>query len=72
MGVFVLDFYCPAARLVIEVDGMAHNMGDRPERDSRRDQWLESQDLRVIRFAAVDVMHDVDSVVTAIVAGCRR
>lgn len=72
IGQFIVDFYCAAARLVIEVDGMAHNMGDHPERDSRRDQWLESQDLRVIRFAAADVMHDVDCVVTAIVADCRR
>jgi very-short-patch-repair endonuclease len=31
IGRCVVDFYCPAARLVIEVDGEAHSMGDRPE-----------------------------------------
>src|SRR4051812_12744844 len=39
-GPFVLDFYCAARKLVIEVDGVAHEMGDNPRRDERRDNWL--------------------------------
>jgi very-short-patch-repair endonuclease len=35
-----MDFYCLDARLVIEVDGIAHDMGDNPERDLNRDAWL--------------------------------
>ncbi|HKC03097.1 MAG TPA: DUF559 domain-containing protein [Sphingomicrobium sp.] len=45
--------------------------GDRPERDRRRDMWLKGQGLRVIRFAASDVMKDLESVVTAILLACR-
>lgn len=37
VGRFVLDFYCPAAQLVIEVDGEAHSRGDQPARDEARD-----------------------------------
>ncbi|WP_375395400.1 endonuclease domain-containing protein [uncultured Sphingomonas sp.] len=37
------DFYCAAARLVIEVDGMAHDMGDRPAKDVARTAALEAR-----------------------------
>jgi very-short-patch-repair endonuclease len=47
-------------------------MGDNPARDRRRDAWLREQGLRVLRFDAADVMKDVESVVTAILAAGRR
>jgi len=47
-------------------------MGDQPQRDERRDAWLRSRDLRVVRFEAADVMRDLDSVITAIALACRR
>ena len=71
IGRCIVDFYCPAVRLVVEIDGISHSMGDHPQRDQRRDDWLKSQDMRVVRFAAADVMTDVGSVVTAIVRECR-
>jgi very-short-patch-repair endonuclease len=72
IGRCIVDFYCPAAQLVIEVDGASHFMGDNPERDVRRDHWLRGQGLRVLRFAAEDVITDLESVVTAILFNCRR
>jgi len=66
------DFYCAAAKLVIEVDGIRHDMGDNPARDLRRDIWLRGQGLRVLRFNACDVMKDVESVITAILVACGR
>ena len=66
IGRCIIDFYCPAAKLVIEIDGMSHGMGDRPERDRRRDYWLRSQGLKVMRIPADDVMRDLDSAVRAI------
>jgi very-short-patch-repair endonuclease len=69
---YVGDFYCAAARLVVEVDGGSHGMGDNPGRDLRRDAWLREQGLRVVRFNADDVVRDVESVVTAIVLAARR
>lgn len=71
-GWYIVDFYCPAAKLVIEVDGVSHDMGDRPVHDVRRDGWLSDQGLRVLRFNAADVIRDLDSVVTAILLACRR
>ena len=72
IGRCIVDFYCPAARLVVEVDGEAHSMGDTPSRDRQRDLWLGSQGLRVVRFGAAEVMNDLQSVVTAILVACRR
>jgi very-short-patch-repair endonuclease len=66
------DFYCASARLVIEVDGDGHSMGLRPEEDRRRDAWLNSLGISVLRFDAADVMRDVESVVRAIIESARR
>jgi very-short-patch-repair endonuclease len=69
-GPYVVDFYCPAARLVVEVDGDSHGMGANPSRDRQRDAWLRERGLRVLRFGAGDVMKDTESVVTAILLAC--
>src|SRR5438067_11171423 len=71
VGRCVVDFYCPAAKLVIEIDGEAHSMGEQPQHDARRDGWLKAQGLRVMRLGAADVMKDLESVVTAITLACR-
>src|SRR5437868_6583872 len=71
VGRCIVDFYCAAARLAIEIDGESHSMGDHPERDAKRDQWLRGQGLRVIRFSATDVMRDLGSVITVITVACR-
>jgi very-short-patch-repair endonuclease len=71
-GWYIVDFYCPAAQLVVEVDGDSHSLGNNPRHDARRDRWLREQGLRVVRFGAADVMSDIDSVVTAITLACRR
>jgi very-short-patch-repair endonuclease len=66
LGPYTLDFYCPAARLVVEVDGDGHSMGDRPERDAVRDAWLRARGLGVVRYDARDVMNALEAVVTDI------
>ena len=68
----IVDFYCPAARLVIEIDGLSHEMGDRAMRDERRDAWLRGIGLAVVRFAARGVLRDLDSVVVAILSAARE
>jgi len=64
----MLDFYCAPARLVIEVDGEAHNRGDRPERDAKRDAWLAVQNIRVLRYPAKEMLANLDDVVRQITA----
>ena len=69
-----LDFYCPSAKLAIEVDGEAHGTGDHPERDARRDAVLASRGIRVLRVMASDILRrdGLDDVVRGIVAAARE
>ncbi len=72
VGPYVLDFYCPAARLAIEVDGAAHDFGDRPQRDEARTEWLRSQGVEVLRIPAEDVLADADAVADALLRLCSE
>ena len=67
VGPYVLDFYCAMARLAVEIDGISHDMGDRPQRDARRDAWLEARGITVMRIAARDLARSIDEAVDAIV-----
>ena len=62
IGPYVADFYCPAARLVVEIDGWSHNMGDQPARDERRDAWMQERGYRVIRIPASEVFQNAAEV----------
>ncbi len=57
---YVLDFYCPEARLAIEVDGIAHDIGSRPMHDGERDKRLEKRAVRTLRVPAKDVLNDIE------------
>ena len=67
IGPYVLDFYCAKAQLAVEVDGIGHDMGDRPQRDLRRDAWLQAQGVSGMHIPASQVMLAVDDVVDSIV-----
>ena len=66
IGPYVLDFYCAKARLAIEIDGISHDMGARPELDLRRDAWLAARDIAVLRIAANELA-SIDETVDAII-----
>jgi very-short-patch-repair endonuclease len=66
MGPYVLDFYCPRARLAVEVDGISHDLGDRPARDERRDMWLASRGIATMRIPANEVLSRIEEALEAI------
>ena len=68
---FVLDFACLEAKLAIEIDGDAHDRGDRPARDEGRDEWLANHGFRTLRIPAKEVLQDVQAVVAFIVSECE-
>ncbi len=47
---YVLDFYCPYRKLAIELDGEYHNSVKQQEHDAKRDQFLASVGITVLRF----------------------
>ncbi len=67
IGPYVLDFYCAAARLAVEIDGQAHDTRERLRRDERRDAWLREQGIAVVRIPAVELMQRFDDCVDSIV-----
>jgi very-short-patch-repair endonuclease len=67
IGPYVIDFYCAKARLAIEIDGMNHDMGDRPRRDEQRDAWLKEHGVTVVRIPSIELTRAIDDVADAIV-----
>ena len=57
-GPYILDFYCSRAKVAVEVDGAAHDFVPQALHDRRRDAWLNEQGIRVLRFAAAEILDD--------------
>jgi very-short-patch-repair endonuclease len=72
IGPYVLDFYSPATNLAIEVDGFAHDTGDRPQRDEVRTEWLRREGIDVLRIPAKDVLADPDGVADSLIRLCTK
>ena len=70
IGPYVADFYCPSAKLVIEIDGAIHDFEPQAKRDARRDDLITSFGVEILRIAASDVMRDATSVAHSIVETC--
>lgn len=62
IGPCILDFFCPAAKLAVEVDGHAHGDDGQRAHDERRDRWLGTQGLKAHRIAASSVYQNADEV----------
>lgn len=65
IGPFIVDFYCHALRLVIEVDGEVHEQ--QRDYDEHREIWLRDEGLRVIRFTNKAVLENLEMVLEKIV-----
>ncbi|HEX5022942.1 MAG TPA: endonuclease domain-containing protein [Candidatus Binatia bacterium] len=62
IGYYIADFYAPAARLIVEVDGSQHADLAQAERDKRRTAYFKEIGLRVLRFNDREVLVEIDSV----------
>lgn len=67
---FILDFYCPALRLAIEVDGTQH--AARSKRDAQRDEALRQFGIVTIRFRTLDVIENLEGVYARLERLCRE
>ena len=66
LGAYIVDFYAPAARLVVEVDGGQHLTATGLLQDGRRTQYLESVGLMVLRFDNRQVLLETRAVLERI------
>jgi very-short-patch-repair endonuclease len=67
---FIVDFYCPSLKLVIEVDGDSHFNENAQSYDEARSQILEGYGLRVLRFTNQEIACDFEAVCRAIANFC--
>ncbi len=68
IGPFIVDFCCLKSRLVVEIEGVVHDMGQRPESDQHRFEFIKENGFRVIRVSAGRVLADAVGTANAIAA----
>ena len=64
VGPYILDFYCPTAKLAVELDGGQHTRSDNREYDAARSGYLKAQGIDVMRFWNNEVLLDIQSVLS--------
>ena len=65
---FIVDFYCHAAGVVVEIDGEIHNQ--QVESDAERDRILSAHGLRILRLSNEEVKRDLPDVLNRIAVVC--
>jgi very-short-patch-repair endonuclease len=66
IGDYIVDLYCPAAKLVVEIDAGQHYYGEGQESDKTRDNKLSILGLKILRFSNLEVLQNIDSVLEQI------
>lgn len=66
LGNYIVDFYCAAAHLVVEIDGSQHYEPEQQQSDRERDEYLTGLGLRVLRFDNRQVLLETEAVVEVI------
>jgi len=66
LGIYVADFYCAEAELVVEVDGSPHHTTEGKQMDAVRDGWMNSQGIELLRFGGWQVEFEAQQVLQRI------
>ena len=66
IGNYIVDFYCPKAKLVVELDGGQHFTEEGLKKDAVRDVWINNQGFTVLRFSDEEVLSNLDGVLEKI------
>jgi very-short-patch-repair endonuclease len=71
-GSIILDFYCPAAKLAVEIDGSIYWSDEQIAKDEARDAWLKRQGIRVLRIGASEVFNHLSDVADAVLRAAEE
>ncbi|MCJ2035038.1 endonuclease domain-containing protein [Methylobacterium sp. J-068] len=63
---YIVDFLCPSARLIVELDGEPHETEERKIRDAKRDAWLTAQGFQILRFPNDCVLDNLPAVMSQV------
>ncbi|MEM7728888.1 MAG: DUF559 domain-containing protein [Pseudomonadota bacterium] len=72
VGIYVADFLCRKADLIVEIDGNHHGEDDQMQYDETRDRWLEAQGYKVLRYWNSMIRNELDSVLDDIDAHLKE
>jgi very-short-patch-repair endonuclease len=67
IGGYIVDFYCPEKRLVIEIDGSQHFKKENKEYDKIRSSYFRGLNIKVLRFTNAEINTNIDSVIRKII-----
>jgi very-short-patch-repair endonuclease len=71
VGPYILDFFCPEAKIAVELNGGGHGRHHAVVADAQRDAWLAEHGILTLRFVNENVLRDVALVCDAILAEAR-
>jgi very-short-patch-repair endonuclease len=66
IGNYIVDFYCPKSKLIIEIDGGQHYSVEGKEKDKIRDDYMASIGIKILRFSDRDVFENLNGVIQRI------
>jgi very-short-patch-repair endonuclease len=66
VGAYVIDYYCPALKLAVEIDGDSHSGAEAMANDEHRQASIESLGIRFLRFRNEDIYENLEGVLKAI------
>ena len=71
IGNYIVDFYCPKLKLIIEIDGYQHYYEENIEYDNKRSEYLESLGFCILRIDNSEINKDIEEVREIIDRICR-
>jgi very-short-patch-repair endonuclease len=69
---YVVDFYCPKLKLIVELDGDVHNFIEQQKHDWIKEKNLEKLGFKIIRYHNNEIIKDIDKVMVNIKAICKK
>jgi 5-methyltetrahydrofolate--homocysteine methyltransferase len=72
IGSYIADFVCLKKKLVVEVDGLIHQLPENKKSDQERTAWLKEHEFRVIRFTNEEVLNDLENVLNKILRALKK
>ncbi|MDD5043462.1 MAG: endonuclease domain-containing protein [Patescibacteria group bacterium] len=63
LGKYIVDFYCPTKKLIIEIDGGQHFDKDNIIKDAEREKYLKQSGLKILRFTNLDIFYNMEGVI---------
>lgn len=69
---YIVDFYCPSLKLIIEIDGAQHNLPENQRYDQKRTKFFENSGYKILRFTNDDINKRIRNVEYTLLGVCSE